>query len=69
GAPLNAALTIATLIDANGDARLDPLLEPLQRTAAAISQAAGLGLDSGPLGSAVDTPAPAKPARTRKTTK
>jgi hypothetical protein len=70
GAPLNAALTIATLIDANGDARLDPLLAPLQRTAAAISHAAGLGLDGGPLGNAVDAPASAgQPARTRKTTK
>jgi hypothetical protein len=57
GAPLNAALTIATLIDANGDARLDPLLAPLQRTAAAISHAAGLGLDGGPLANAVDAPA------------
>ena len=71
GAPLNAALTIATLIDANGDARLDPLLAPLQRTAAAISHAAGLGLDGGPLANAVDAPASAPapaPAKARKTT-
>ncbi|MES2289197.1 MAG: IclR family transcriptional regulator [Pseudomonadota bacterium] len=43
-APLNAALTIATLIDADGDARHDRLLEPLRRTADAITQAAGLSL-------------------------
>jgi DNA-binding IclR family transcriptional regulator len=46
GAPLNAALTIATLIDANGEAPLERLLEPLSRTAAAITRAAGLDLDT-----------------------
>jgi DNA-binding IclR family transcriptional regulator len=45
GAPLNAALTITTLIDADGEAPLDRLLEPLRRTAAAITRAAGLDLD------------------------
>jgi len=69
GAPLNAALTIATLIDANGDARLDPLLEPLKRTAGAISLAAGLGLEGLPLGSSAEAPVPAKPAKTRKKSK
>jgi DNA-binding IclR family transcriptional regulator len=44
GAPLNAALTIATLIGADGDARHARLLEPLRRTAEAISQATGLML-------------------------
>jgi DNA-binding IclR family transcriptional regulator len=44
GAPLNAALTIATLIGADGDARHDRLLEPLRRAADAISHAAGLTL-------------------------
>ena len=44
GAPLNAALTIATLIGADGDARHERLLEPLRRAADAISQAAGLTL-------------------------
>lgn len=49
GAPLNAALTIATLIDANGEAPLERLLEPLSRTAAAITRAAGLDLDTSSL--------------------
>jgi DNA-binding IclR family transcriptional regulator len=43
-APLNAALTIATLIGADGDARHDRLLEPLRHAATAISHAAGLTL-------------------------
>ena len=43
-APLNAALTIATLIEADGDARHERLLEPLRRTALAITEATGLSL-------------------------
>jgi DNA-binding IclR family transcriptional regulator len=43
-APLNAALTIATLIEADGEARHERLLEPLRRTADAIAHAAGLTL-------------------------
>lgn len=43
-APLNAALTISTLIDADGNARHERLLEPLRRTTDAITQAAGLSL-------------------------
>ncbi len=45
GGALNAALTIATLVDANanGDAHLDRLLEPLSRTTESITQVAGLG--------------------------
>ncbi|NKJ44121.1 IclR family transcriptional regulator [Novosphingobium sp. SG720] len=70
GAPLNAALTIATLIDANGDARLDPLLEPLERTATAIGMAAGLTLDGLPRAGSAEPPPPAtKPSKTRKTSK
>jgi DNA-binding IclR family transcriptional regulator len=44
GAPLTAALTIATLIEADGDARHERLLEPLHRAADAISHATGLTL-------------------------
>lgn len=43
-APVNAALTIATLIEADGNARHERLLEPLRRTADAISNATGLTL-------------------------
>ena len=43
-APLNAALTISTLIEADGNARHERLLEPLRRAADAISQAAGFSL-------------------------
>jgi DNA-binding IclR family transcriptional regulator len=55
GAPLNAALTIATLIDADGEAPLDRLLPPLLEAAAAITQTAGLALDP-PASLQPDTP-------------
>lgn len=44
GGPLNASLTIATLIDASGDAHLDRLLDPLKRATQAITRTAGLWL-------------------------
>lgn len=44
--PLNAALTIATLIDANGESRIDRLLEPLKQAADAINRATGLTLQA-----------------------
>ena len=47
-APLTAALTIATLINADGDARHERLIEPLHRAADAITRATGLSLDSAP---------------------
>lgn len=47
GAPITAALTIATLIDANGAPPIERLLDPLRETADAITKAAGLSL--GPL--------------------
>lgn len=45
GAPLTAALTIAVLIQADGEAQLDRLLAPLKRSAEAITLAAGLDLE------------------------
>ena len=43
-APINAALTIAILLDSDGEARLDRLLPPLRQAAADITSAAGLWL-------------------------
>jgi DNA-binding IclR family transcriptional regulator len=56
-APLNAALTIATLIEVDGKPRHERLLEPLHRAAEAISHAAGLtlGVAREPLGAAPTT--------------
>ncbi|MEO1969322.1 MAG: IclR family transcriptional regulator [Sphingomonadaceae bacterium] len=42
--PFNAALTIATLIDSSGEARVDRLLDPLKQAAEEITVSTGLSL-------------------------